>query len=514
MEHPEMPRHLLVGLLFACSLLVVPPVSAQTSADKEEAARVARLIARLGSEDFREREEATRDLDQLGPRALEALRKAAELDDAEIRRRATHLASVIGRRLETTLALEPKRVQLLFRDTPVPDALDDFARRTGYTIVLAEGRDKLAARKITLDTGSVTFWEAFDQFCQKAGVVEPSLLPQARKPATAPADDVRLQQELLLRRRIAYPTPAQMGDTNRLTVVDGKMPVLSTALAGAVRIRALPLDTPLPGQHKEEGDKVIPLEVTPEPGFGWQGVLGMRIIRASDEEGRKVRQPAPYVGTSPEDFEDYAAMGMWGGMPYEPAPLTEANPHVIPACLNVGGLSSKVLKELHGIVTIQIQTPLQPLLTVDDVLKATGKEVQGPHGGTLCVTELKREKNGQINLHVHLEAPPQDGDGDLMPAGRGRRFNRAIIMWRMAQMAPEMPDLRLLDAKGQPWKRVEEVQPPAMGRPFPGPVNNAHDFEPKFQPGVGQAEPARLVYMGRRTLILDVPFTLKDVPLR
>jgi hypothetical protein len=204
-------------------------------------------------------------------------------------------------------------------------------------------------------------------------------------------------------------------------------------------------------------------------------------------------------------------------MMYEAALPNESNPHLIPACLHVGGQSSKAVKELHGIVTIQVQTPLQPLLTVDNVLKSAGKEVQGEHGGLLKVTEIKREKNGQLNLKVRVEAPPQEGDGEMMPLNRGRRFGRAIMMWRMAQMmGGEMPDLRLLDAKGQPWKRVEEP-PQTVNRGFvvaPGAgAASGQEWEPKFQPGVGQAEAARLVYMGRRTLVLDVPFVLRDVPL-
>jgi hypothetical protein len=509
MEHLSMSRPLLLALLLTASLLVVPKVSAQAPAAKEESARLARLIARLGSEDFREREEAARDLDKIGPRALDALRKAAESNDAEVCRRAGHLVSVIQRREETARVLEPKRVQLLFKDTPLPDALDDFARRTGYTLVL-EGREKLAGRKVTLDTGSVPFWEAFEQFCRKAGLVEPSLLPSDGKPAT----EAQPQQDLFMGRRgIYYPTPRPTQDTSRLAVVDGKAPALPTVLAGALRIRALPPGTPVSGQYRGEGDKLIPLDVTPEPGIGWHGVLGLRITRAIDEQGRKLQQPAPYVGAALDEFDDYGAVAIWGGMPYDAVPVNDGHSRAIPACLHVGGQPGKLIKEMHGVVTVQVQTPLEPLLSVDNVLGATGKTVHGPYGGALKVIDVQREKNGQINLHVHLETPQQDGDGawDVMPGARGRRINRAIIMWRMNQTFQEMPDLRLLDAKGQPWKKVEAPRQP--NGVLPG-VISAQEFEPKFQPGAGQAEPARLVFMGRRTLILDVPFTLRDVPLR
>jgi hypothetical protein len=506
-----MPRHLWLGLLLTGALLVVSDVSAQTAADKDEAARLARLIDRLGSDDFREREEATRDLDQFGPRALEALRKAAASLDAEVHRRASGLVAAIQRREETKRMLEPKQVHLLFRDTPVPDALDDFARRTGYTLVLAEGRQKLADRKVTLDTGVVPFWEAFDQFCRQAGVVEPALLPPDSHQTDPAVPDVQQQAEMWIgRRTVSYPPQPAAQDTSRLTLVAGKTPVLPTTLAGALRIRVLPAGTPLPGHLPADGDKLLPVEVTPEPGLGWQGVLGLRITRASDDRGRKVTPGAPYVGFTDEGM-DYNGAVFLGGMPYGVAPVNESAPRAIPVCLHAGDDSARAIRELHGVVTVQVQTPLQPLLTVDNVLQASGKAVSGEYGGLLKVGTVMRAKNGQVHLRVHLEPPPQEGDvADLMPGGRARRINRALVMWRMAQMAPEMPDLRLLDAKGQPWKRVEEPRQPSGAAAG---VVGAQDYEPKFEPGPGQGEPARLVFMGRRTLVLDVPFTLRDVPL-
>jgi hypothetical protein len=315
------------------------------------------------------------------------------------------------------------------------------------------------------------------------------------------------------RRAVYYPPQPVVQDTSRLTLVDGKTPALPTALAGALRIRALPPGTPLSGQVPAEGDKLIPLEITPEPGLGWHGVLGLRVTRAIDDQGRKVVQPAPYVGVAVDELNDYNAIAFLGGMPYEAVPVNEANPRAIPVCLHVGGQSVKTIRQLHGLVTVQVQTPLQPLLTVDNVLQAAGKEVSGESGGLLKVSEVTRAKNGQVHLHVHLEAPPQEGDGvgDLVPGGRARRINRAIVLWRMAQMPQEMPDLRLLDARGQPWQRVEEPRQP---NGVVAGVVGGQDYEPTFRPAPGQGEPARLVFMGRRTLILDVPFVLHDVPLR
>src|SRR5205823_7267011 len=66
--------------------------------------------------------------------------------------------------------LTAKRVQLVYNDTPFKEALEDFKKKSGYDLALHDPDNKLADRKVTLDTGDTTFWEAFDKFCDAAGV--------------------------------------------------------------------------------------------------------------------------------------------------------------------------------------------------------------------------------------------------------------------------------------------------------------------------------------------------------
>src|SRR3954453_7576222 len=73
-------------------------VAAQPAADAP-ADRIERLIDRLGSGAFRDREAATRDLDAVGAPALDALRRAASAADPETRRRAAELVGRISGRL-------------------------------------------------------------------------------------------------------------------------------------------------------------------------------------------------------------------------------------------------------------------------------------------------------------------------------------------------------------------------------------------------------------------------------
>jgi RNA polymerase sigma factor (sigma-70 family) len=143
-----------------------------TSAPRgKEDDRIGRLIRQLGSDRFAEREKATKELDKIGAPALDALREAARSGDPEVRRRAGELANKIEERTESDEVLRPKRVHLIYKDTPLLEAVSDFQRKCGYLLSVREA-DELKKRTVTLDTGDVTFWEALDLFCKAAGLVE------------------------------------------------------------------------------------------------------------------------------------------------------------------------------------------------------------------------------------------------------------------------------------------------------------------------------------------------------
>jgi hypothetical protein len=75
-------------LLLTSALLVA-------GAPAEPPAEVERLIGQLGSAQFAEREAASRALEATGEPAVEALRKAVQSSDAEVRRRAEELLRCI-----------------------------------------------------------------------------------------------------------------------------------------------------------------------------------------------------------------------------------------------------------------------------------------------------------------------------------------------------------------------------------------------------------------------------------
>src|SRR5262249_20237677 len=177
-------RYLLLALLLGVGLTLVAslPSPAVENADKE---KIARLIDQLGSGVFTERQKATKELVAIGAPALEALRKAAQSEDAEVRKRANELVQKVEKEALSARLLAPKRLHLVYKDTPVPEAVDDFQKKSGYNIYLHDPEGKLKERTITLDTGETTFWHAYELFCAKAGLTEATIqdVIQARPPA-------------------------------------------------------------------------------------------------------------------------------------------------------------------------------------------------------------------------------------------------------------------------------------------------------------------------------------------
>src|SRR5260370_3867591 len=67
-------------------------------AETPDATEIERLVKQLGDDDFDTRETATKRLKEIGEPALDALRKAATNDDAEVRRRAQEALAFIKKK--------------------------------------------------------------------------------------------------------------------------------------------------------------------------------------------------------------------------------------------------------------------------------------------------------------------------------------------------------------------------------------------------------------------------------
>jgi hypothetical protein len=587
-------------------------VSGAASAD-DDAGRIDKLVKQLGSKRFAERDRAKRDLEAIGTAALDALRVAARSKDLETSRRAGELVKKMEEKIALDNLLAPKRVRLKLKDTPVTQAVADLAKQSGYNLLILGDRAALANRKITLDTGDTTFWQALDQLCAKAGLVENTTnaytpnginpygvelhiqqLPQVQilpvvppmpappappilnpgvqlrnggkvgiavqvevkaAPAAAPAQaqpapakavrpvpaqpapavqpppvqvkpaplvPVQVQPGVIIRRQVGQPY-----NPNQITLVAGKPQQVPTSYAGAVRVRVVPAapqqpGVPAPQAGKRDGEAQIHFQVSAEPRVQNFQLMGdVQIDKAVDDQGQQLSvpmEPMPVANPAVERLGGLRVQTYYN--PYSPQGLFHRYTSVR---LKRGEKPAKTLKELSGHLTAQMLSPLEPVITVENVLKAGGKKVEGK-GGTLTVQSVEKQADGTYRVQFHMQlapgfiqapfqgpvapalAMPPNGPavGGIQPLPAGGRLIRRPVHFNTHGLPA------LVDAKGKVYQLTQNPQRIYRAN-FGGGLSQ--DVTMIFRAHEGQGEPARLVLQGQRNISVQIPFRLENVSL-
>lgn len=473
-----------IRTLFALLLLGTATVSAA-----EPPRNLGSLIAQLGSEQYADREDAVRALDAIGGPALPLLRKAAASDDPEVRRRAAGLVRKIERRLDNAKWLVPTPFRLALRDATLADALTQLGEAVGTEFRFDGDAAKTADRKITLDTGEVSYWEAFDRFCQEAGVSLQSRTAQRR--------DSGVQQIIIYNGQIIRTDDPP---DHRIVLVDGKPTPTPTADVGPVRLRALPPGTVVPGVSKAEGELQVALEAAIDPRLRWEKLVSLRVRRAVDDQGQELT----HVVTPPAERTMRSSTSSVVIINGRLDSSSNADPALTAIRLRAGAKPTKKLTEVSGTVTGLMLLPVEKLLTVDDVLKAAGKSTEGIAGSAFKVVEATKDESGLVRVRAHVQPPVSD----LLDGTPLYFTTRIIARGRMLGDEPlplHNASYTLVDDKGQAYQLVDTETPESRG--------GLREVILTFLQKKGQGEPAKLEFRARRGVVVDLPFTLKDVPL-
>lgn len=502
----------LLVLTFGLGVHAISQQGEEKAPPKADLERVQKLIEQLGDDQFARREKAAQELEAIGPAALDLLRQAIKSEDQEVSRRAAGLVSRIEEKLLTAAMLAPRRLRLNVKDVSVEEAIAELAKKSGYPIQLAG--DKPANRKITLDTGEVTFWEALEQLCRKAELVE-SLPPPGKLAQANPAPGggpvvVKIPIQAGIKGPAALPgippgqAPAQPASTIVLT--DGKPRELVTVLAGTVRIRVLPR---VEGAAPPAGETELWLDVTAEPRLQDFGVIGApRIDKVVDDQGQSLAMALAPAEPPKENGNNFMVNGnailIVNGKVLGPggAPVGEfPKQRQVPVRLKLGEKAAKTLKELSGSLAVQALKETEPLATVDNILKAAGQTVKGADGSVLQVQAVEKLADGGVKIQVVLENPPGQNPLGNNPILGNIKVNGMPLGANQAS-PPNYP--KLIDAQGKAHAPAEVVNPK--------PDFNTGKIEATliYRP---QGEPGQLVLYGQRTATISVPFTLKNVPL-
>jgi hypothetical protein len=455
------------GLLILAALPTVADSPKKAESESTDANKIAKLIEQLGSDTFAERKKASEALDKIGEPALPALRKALTSKDAETRKRAADLVTRIEKRITSARILTPTRVHLVFKDTPIDKAVEEISKKTGYTVKLHDPDGKLKGKKITLDTGKTTFWDALNQFCAKAGLVDgnpnqvnrgPLVPPGGKvppvnikppgvkpapggKPAAAPVPPVK-KEEVKVQIQgqpgvaiaiavqvkpgqapailpaqpggpgvIAQPLPAirwvqvQQGE---IYLMPGKPAQKAVDTTTSVRIR--PADQKMmPNFQQADKDHIfLTLEASPEPKVRWQRLVTVKIDKALDDKGQKLTAVDATAGPGPGVFPGGRGGGIQPGVVIMPFPgiwSPSGLYQYVPVKLKKGDKETKSLKELSGTISAVVLDSAEQMLVVDNVMKAAGKTVKGKKDGELKITKVEKAKDGNITIEFDMETP-------------------------------------------------------------------------------------------------------------
>jgi hypothetical protein len=502
-------KRVLEGLmntrLWAISLTLALAWASQGLAQTpNEDARIDALIRKLGSPAYVQRELARKELETIGTPALEPLRRASKTADMETGRRIAELIERFEQQILTRAVLVAKEISLNLKDASIQEAFDELTNASGYTVQIQGDRAAFADKKVTLRADKKSFWQLLDQICDEAGLMERIDLNAAAPASSGP---VRIMAKKGLQRAVVYPSgPAAPGPivlVNRGTV---KAPV---SYAGAARTQLR--------ISRDAAAKELTLQflVSTESRLLNMSVEGKPLIeKMVGEQGQKLTEIVPAPKYAPKNEANAAANADWADLGDTLPPPTLRWTQIK---IKDADPAAKVLREVTGRLTVQLDLQNVLLAKLDKVLGASGKSVAGAKGGTMTLDSIRKLESGEFEVQVSMENLTQN------PLGNNVLVNGNVIIVRGnvginrgwaanlridgAGNPNELPSL--MDAKGQkcPVVNVTRESTNIINGTF------ARTVTVIFRPNESGAEPTELVLYGTRTHTIDVPFHFENVPL-
>jgi hypothetical protein len=472
-----------------------PPAATPAPAPTNPA--IAALIDQLGADQFAEREAATAALYKLDRAAADALQQAANSHPSpEVRTRAARLLVHLQRGAESNSRLVARRVKLDYRNIPLGTAVNDLKARTGLPLVLDGNRIANPLRRVSCETPDLPVWEALEAFCVAANLRE--------------AFQLELDVPRPVGPRRGYVTPPQLpaAEAVPITLIDGTPDRLPGDRSRAVRILALPPRFPGHKTALGTGEVSLCLDVTPAPGLNWQEIVGVKITRVVDSAGRTGGsgiEKNPLPNFDPTGTVVFARPGVvmrfdLHGNPILPECI--ANPRVVAVPLKITTPTARSLRCLEGAVYGEVLVPNQHLISVSDLKKNTNTWYSGPGELRFSVLEIKEAtRPGELHtIRVQMEFP-----SPWAAQARRRGWNPG---WPEAPRPGQGNQIKAFDAADKPLPAVNNGITTDMTDD--GTIT-IQTIQLSFRKESGL--PARLVVVGPRTVIVEVPFAMQDVAL-
>lgn len=437
----------LVPILLTTILLADEPAAL---GGKPTAADIPGLVKKLGDPSFQVRDKALKILEKADVELLPHLQKAAQaVDDPQVQKQLQEIIS----NLERIQYLSPTRVTLSIRNEPVKDAVKKFAEATGYSFEVAASGDMRENRLISLEFKDTPFWQAFDEFCDLAGLYFQEGYYGSN------------METLRLEYGDTFPGISQTSGPFRVSVRGFNYTRNIEFANRSFRIGEAPAS---PIRRSET--LTIRLGLTVEPKLPLLTCGQPIITDALDDLGQPLVLPSQSHAFGMRYYSGYRSF------------TQEVHANLQPA----GG--SKTIKLLRGTIPVTVVASQKPRIVIDKVMNSQGKTFE--EGNVSLKIESISKNGNQITFRISLTDGSQEGKRDYSWINQ--------LMQRLV----------LSDAKGNKWQCYG---PSWDGNGF----NGGPTFNGSVTYGnnnrAGDAE--RLVYYDWFILSHSVPFEFQDLTL-
>lgn len=485
----------------------------------DPSADLPRLVERLGSPDYRDRQAAMQSLDRLGEPALTALRAVLRSSDVDLRTRANELIRRIEQRKIAAQILTPTKVELTIEDKPVNEAVRLLANLTGLSVQLAGNTSTLGTRKMTYKSGPVTTLEALRGFVAAANLTEwDGLTPTPGLPlpglgASEPGIRRRAGAGVMIFQGNLMPQGREISGIRTIYLYDGSSTPPPTQYSGAVRVRALAVSNSYLNNLADSDEVVIPLQLLTEPKLNWRAAPIVKYAVAEDDLRQRLTAnvlglPGPIV----ED-DEFAVPRPIG---YMEAPSSLSRVQYVALRLQRGERSAKSLREINGTLSLPLRVAGE-IAAIENPMAGDGKEMQSSFGH-LAVTG-SRSEDGLLKIDLIAQLPSDSSV--TLPVNNDRALRLQVQVqgnnivqeytattYRASDKATTLLGISLADRSGNRFT-VQQVNGLSLRIGDGTRIRGTFVF--KATPDV--AAPDRLTVTGLYPVNIELPFAFQDIPL-
>ncbi len=321
--------------------------------------------------------------------------------------------------------------------------------------------------------------------------------PPIFQPAPAPVPLPQAAQVLFDFAEVAQPTVSQVNRPIVLTVA--KSIRTPTSYHGSTRMRLLSVK---PGPNN---DWVLTFDVAVEPRLGGIRAEGTPSLeKAVDDRGQSLVLAMEQVAKQPPVGEFQMPQIMFdrlGG---------QANRTRVTLRLAKGEKDAKVLAELRGSITGEVDVPNEKLFEFTDVLKSAGKKAQSGDKAFELKSVVK-DKAGNYVVQLHADAAMGNNgfggiNGRVVIQGGGMVVINGQVISGQPSSADQSP--LLIDAKGKSLMLVKSDQSMVFDN-----GKSSTQMTYTFRPHPDQGEPVTLVRYGMKPTKVRIPFSFQNLPL-